>query len=72
MLFRVPSFVEDEKRRHDDVSRLLRWVRILPIEQTKVDDCVQVTQIQLNGKKTLLIQPCNSNVTKIKYPKLES
>lgn len=40
-------FVEDKKRRHDDVSRLLGWIRILPVEQAKVDDSVHFTQVQL-------------------------
>lgn len=47
----MASLVEDKKRRHDDVSRLLRRVRIPPVEQTGVDDGVRITQVQLKFKK---------------------
>lgn len=45
----MASFVEDEKRGHDDVTGLLRWIGIPPVEQTEIDDSVgfRSTHVQL-------------------------
>lgn len=47
----MASFVKDEKRRHDDVSRLLGWIRIPPFVQAEVDNSVGLRRAHVQLKE---------------------
>lgn len=57
--YRVASFIKDEKRRHDDVSRLLGWIRIPPVVQAEVGNSVGFgrAHVQLEDRNRSRINP---------------
>lgn len=44
---KVGSFVKDEERRHDDVSGVFGWIRVVSLEQAKVGDGVGPAHVEL-------------------------
>lgn len=53
----MESFVKDKERRHDDVSRVFGWTRIVSLKQAKVDDGVGPTGVELQEDRSRHITP---------------
>lgn len=48
----MESFVKDKERRHDDVSRVFGWTRIVSLKQAKVDDGVGPADVELQEDRS--------------------
>lgn len=48
----MESFVKDKERRHDDVSRVFGWTRIVSLKQAKVDDGVGPAGVELQEDRS--------------------
>lgn len=44
------SFVKDEERRHDDVSGVFVWIRVVSLKQARVGDGVGPAHVELEEK----------------------
>lgn len=48
-------FVKDKKRRHDDVTGVFGWIRIVSLEQAEVNNSVGAVHLQLRENKNIFL-----------------